>query len=313
MKEYLQAVNVMEQVRKVVIGKEDCIKKVMCALLAKGHVLIEDIPGVGKTTMAKTFSKVMQLDCKRVQFTPDVMPSDIVGFRMYEQDTKKFVYQPGAVICNLFLADELNRTSPKTQSALLEVMEEGQVTVEGQVHELPKPFFVFATQNPYGSAGTQKLPESQLDRFLICLSMGYPEIEDELAIVKGKCHTEPLEEVTPVMDAAELVTLQEMAGQVAISDKVYDYIARLVQATRNHPDIELGLSPRATIALAKMSQSMAFISGRNYVVPEDVESVFTDVAVHRLYLGVREGENFAASRALCKQILADTAMPKMLS
>lgn len=201
----LQKANaVMEEVKKAVIGKDTCILKVMAAMIAGGHILLDDIPGVGKTTMALAFSKAMDLKQNRVQFTPDILPADIVGFSMYEKSIGKFVYQPGAVMCNLFLADEINRTSPKTQSALLEVMEEGSVTVDGVTKPVPNPFIVLATQNPVGSAGTQMLPESQVDRFMICLTMGYPNPEDEIAILKGKSAGDPLNDVMKVMDAASL-------------------------------------------------------------------------------------------------------------
>lgn len=312
MNAYTIAQNIIKEVSKAVIGKEECISKTLCALLAGGHVLLEDIPGVGKTTMAMAFAKTMQMYSKRVQFTPDVMPSDIVGYKLYRQDTKTFEYQAGAAVCNLFLADEINRTSPKTQSALLEVMEEGRLSVEGEVFELPKPFLVIATQNPFGSAGTQRLPESQLDRFLICLSMGYPSLADELAIVKGKCNTIPLDEIQPVISREEVCALQEEAARVFMDDKVYAYIGALVTATRCHKDIALGLSPRATIALAKMAQAMALVNGRDYVIPEDVSSVFADVAAHRLHLQMSLEDDTKSRRELCQNILDKVEAPGVL-
>ena len=216
------------EIKKAVIGKDDCIVKVMTAILAGGHILIEDIPGVGKTTLALAFSRALNLNQNRIQFTPDVLPADVTGFSLYQKDTNQFVYQPGAVMCNLLLADEINRTSPKTQAALLEVMEEGKVTVDHVTRELPKPFVVIATQNPVGSAGTSLLPESQLDRFMICMSMGYPDMEYELQIVKGKINTDPLELVNPVMDGEELLKIRELAGNTFIHDAVYRYMGKLV-------------------------------------------------------------------------------------
>lgn len=312
MKDFEKAIAVMNEVKKTVIGKDECIVKVMCALLAKGHVLIEDIPGVGKTTMAKAFAKVMQMDNCRMQFTPDSMPSDIVGFKMYRQDTRTFEYQKGAVFCNLFLADEINRTSPRTQSALLEAMEEERVSVEGETHSLPKPFMVIATENPYGSAGTQRLPESQLDRFMICLTMGYPAMEEELAIVKGKCNTVLPEELVPVLTKEELLELQHQVSFVHIDDKVYTYLGKLVQKTRETEEIVLGLSPRATIAIARMAQAVAFVSGRSYVIPEDIVYVFADVAAHRLRLRTEGQNRLVQARQICEIIEKQVAIPTLL-
>ena len=312
MKNYEKAIAVINEVKKVVVGKEECIVKTMCALLAGGHVLLEDIPGVGKTTMAKAFVRSMQLTSNRMQFTPDVMPSDIVGFKLYRPNTQTFEYQNGAVLCNLFLGDEINRTSPRTQSALLEVMEEGRVSVEGEEIVIPKPFFVIATQNPYGSAGTQRMPESQLDRFMVCLTMGYPDLEEEIAIVKGKCHSVMAEEITQVIDRDELLTLMEEAGNLYIDDKVYGYIGRLTQQTRMMDGIELGLSPRGTIAVAKMAQALAYVTGRQYVTPDDVKTVFTDVAAHRLRLSATSQEGYAAARSMCEAVLKMTPAPSVL-
>ena len=239
-----KANDVMAEVKKAVIGKDTCILKVMAAMIAGGHILLDDIPGVGKTTMALAFSKAMDLKQNRVQFTPDILPADIVGFSMYEKSSGKFVYQPGAVMCNLFLADEINRTSPKTQSALLEVMEEGSVTVDGITKPVPNPFIVLATQNPVGSAGTQMLPESQVDRFMICLTMGYPNPEDEIAILKRKSAGDPLNDVMKVMDAASLLEARREAEQIYVHNAIYKYMVRLVNRTRNNDMIELGISPR---------------------------------------------------------------------
>lgn len=304
-----KALMAMEEVRKAVIGKDDCIFRVMAAILAGGHILLEDIPGVGKTTLALAFSRAMALKQNRVQFTPDVLPADIVGFSMYQKETGRFVYQPGAVMCNLLLADEINRTSPKTQSALLEVMEEGKVTVDGVSKPVPEPFIVIATENPVGSAGTQLLPESQVDRFMICMTMGYPDMDAEIAIVKGKVSRDPLAEVRPVMTAADLMAMRNKVDGIYIHDVLYRYIGRLVQATRKHGMIELGLSPRGTIAIAQMAKARAFLLGRTYIVPEDVSSVFLDVAGHRVRLNSRARMNRVTETAVLEQILENTPKP----
>lgn len=280
-----KALRVIEEVQKVIVGKDDCVRKVMAAILAKGHVLIEDIPGVGKTSMALAFAKAMGINQNRVQFTPDVLPTDIVGFSMYRRELNRFEYQPGAVMCNMFLADEINRTSPKTQSALLEVMEEETVTVDGITHRVPKPFHVIATENPIGSVGTQMLPESQLDRFIVCILIGYPDKSDELEILMSRDNQNPMDDVSAVISGEELIAMQEQVDKIFIHKTVYEYIVDLVNSTRNHEMIELGISPRGSLALAKMAKAIAFLKGRNYVLPNDVEEIFSDVAMHRIRLG----------------------------
>ena len=305
-------IRAITEIKKAVIGKDDCIVKVMTAILAGGHILIEDIPGVGKTTMALAFSRALNLNQNRIQFTPDVLPADVTGFSLYQKDTNQFVYQPGAVMCNILLAYEINRTSPKTQASLLEVMEEGKVTVDHVTRELPKPFVVIATQNPVGSAGTSMLPESQLDRFMICMSMGYPDMEYELEIVKGKINTNPLEMVDPVMNGQDLLKMQAQAGDVFIHDAVYRYIGKLVTATRNHSLIELGVSPRGTIALAKMVQALAYLRGRKYVLPEDVEDVFPDVETHRIRMNAKARVNHVTAENVLKDILDGTQKPSVV-
>ena len=282
-KYYNEALGVMQEVKKAIIGKENCIHLIMAAILAGGHILVDDIPGVGKTTLAIAFAKAMALENKRTQFTPDVMPSDILGFTMYNKEDGHFYYQPGTVMCNLFLGDEINRTSPKTQSALLQVMEEGCVTVDGVTRDVPAPFIVIATQNPAGSTGTQLLPESQLDRFMVCLSIGYPSLEDEIAIAKGKSNN-LINLVEKVIDGEELLNIRRAVNNVYIKDEVYKYICLLSRETRVHPMIELGLSPRGTIALASMSKAAAFLNGRDYVVPDDTEGIFNAAAAHRIVL-----------------------------
>ena len=281
------AVEIIREVKKAVVGKDDVIEQIMTAIIGGGHILIEDMPGVGKTTMALAFSKAMGIQEKRVQFTPDVMPADLTGFSMYQKETGRFVYQPGAVMCNLFLADEINRTSPKTQSALLEVMEEGCVTVDGVTRSTGRPFVVIATENPEGSAGTQLLPESQLDRFMICIRMGYPTVEEEVEILKRRQMGNPVNEVQNVTGAEQILWMQEEASQVFIHDSVFEYIANLAKATREHELLTAGLSPRGTVALAAMGRARAWLKGRNYVLPGDIQTVFGSVALHRIRLNTK--------------------------
>ena len=276
------ALAILEQVKKAVVGKDEVLAKALLAILARGHILLEDIPGVGKTTMALAFSKALALQYNRVQFTPDVMPSDITGFSLFNKLSGKMEYQPGAVLCNLFLADELNRAASRTQSSLLEAMEEGQVTVDGTAHPVPQPFLVIATQNPAGASGTQLLPDSQLDRFMVRLSIGYPTASDEADMVRRKQSGNPLERVEQVLDLDGLNALRAQADAVHVSDPVLDYIVRLVGATREHPMLLQGASPRATLAVTAMAKAAALVLGRDYVNPEDVRTVFSDVVSHRL-------------------------------
>lgn len=307
--EYETAKVVMEEVARVVTGKDDCIRKAFAAILAGGHILIEDVPGVGKTTLAVAFSKVMGLENHRVQFTPDVLPADILGFNMYRKETGDFVYYPGTIMCNLFLADEINRTSPKTQSALLEVMEEGKVTVDGVSREVPRPFIVMATQNPKGSAGTQLLPESQLDRFMICMSMGYPDVKSEIAIARGRSSSANMVELQPVIGAQELEALCGMVEDVYMSESIYTYIVALVGKTRENSYIELGVSPRGTIACVRMARAWAFLQGRNYVMPEDVADIFLDIAKHRIVLNTKARVTHMTEEAILSEILSVTKQP----
>ena len=287
MNERNTAAAVLAEVKKSIVGKDSTLAKVLVAILARGHILLEDIPGVGKTTMALAFAKAMGLRFSRMQFTPDVLPSDVTGFSLYSKATDKLEYQPGAVFCNLFLADELNRATSRTQSALLEAMEEGQVTVDGVSHPVPRPFLVIATQNPAGASGTQPLPDSQMDRFMVRLSMGYPAPADELAMVRRRQEGNPLDAVEQVLDLEGLARLREEAGRVYVSDPVLDYVIRLVNATRTHPLIAQGASPRACLALTAMAKAAALMRGRDYVNPEDVADVFSDVVRHRLILSPR--------------------------
>ena len=309
MNEAKLAAAILAQVRRAVVGKDEVLARVLLAILAGGHILLEDIPGVGKTTMALAFSKALGLDYNRVQFTPDVMPSDITGFTLYNKEAGRMEYQPGAVLCNLFLADELNRATSRTQSALLEAMEEGQVTVDGVSHPVPRPFLVIATQNPAGASGTQPLPDSQMDRFMVRLSLGYPAPADEMDMVRRRQGGNPLDSVEQVVDREGLLALREKAGAVYLSDEVLDYIVRLVGATREHPMILQGASPRATLALAAMAKAAALVRGRDYVNPEDVALVFPDVVPHRLLLSPRaEGDKSFDPAA---ELLAKVPAPRI--
>lgn len=291
---------VQESVNRIIKGKENVVKKVLAAIIGGGHILMEDIPGVGKTTLATTFAKVLSLDYQRVQFTPDVLPSDLLGFSMYNSQKGKFEFQEGAVFCNLLLADEINRTSPKTQSALLEVMEERQVSIEGTTRRLPEPFIVIATENPAGSSGTQLLPESQLDRFLVCLSMGYPGHEDAVALLKGEVWKQ-LSDVTSILSLEELKNFQKRTEEIFVHDSIYEYIISLVEETRNNPLYALGASPRAAIALLRMSRAMAMLADRNFVTAKDVQDVLCDVLGHRVRLSARaRAEGITVSAALEK-------------
>ena len=275
---------VIEEIKKAVIGKDEVIEKVMITMLARGHVLLEDIPGVGKTNLALALSKSMTLDYHRIQLTTDVLPSDIVGFTMYNPQKNCFEYKEGIAFCHLLLADEINRTSSKTQAALLELMEEGRMTVDGTTYELPKPFFVIATQNPYGSAGTQLLPDSQLDRFMVRLSLGYPHIDDEVEIMKTRQTINPLEAILPIMTPELLLSYQQSVDQVFMSDEIYYYIVAIIDATRHHELIEQGASPRGSLALMRLAKACAYLHDRDYVIPQDVKDVAVMGVAHRLIL-----------------------------
>jgi MoxR-like ATPase len=287
---------VQNEVNYVIRGKQDVVCRVLAAMVGGGHILMEDIPGVGKTTLATTFARVLSLKYHRVQFTPDVLPSDILGFSMYNRKTEEFHFREGSVFCNLFLADELNRTSPKTQSALLEVMEERQASVEGETRKLPEPFIVIATQNPIGSSGTQMLPESQLDRFMVSLSMGYPAHGDAVALLRGEVWKQA-ETLEPVITLDELREMCQAAEKIFVHDAIYEYIVSLVEATRTHELFAMGASPRACIALLRMARAMALLAGRDFVTVQDVQVVLLDVLRHRVKLGARaraEGKNMRA-------------------
>lgn len=292
--------DIWNEIKKTIVGKDEIVLKILMAVFADGHILIEDIPGVGKTTMALTFSKVLGLKCNRMQFTPDVMPSDVVGFNVYNRGKSCFEYRDGAVMCNLFLADEINRTSPKTQSALLQVMEEGSVTVDGMERQLPKPFTVIATQNPYGSAGTQRLPESQLDRFMVCLTMGYPSVDEEIEILKSKKEQTRIKSVQAV-SADELVQIKDYVRNIHVDDEIYRYVAQIAKVSRHSEAIIQGISPRGSIAIIGMAKACAFVNGRDYVIPSDVSSVIEDVAAHRIV--VKHGIN--SKRYPAREVIRD--------
>lgn len=302
---------IMDQTRRAVVGKDTTLLWVLAAILARGHILLEDIPGVGKTTMALAFSKTLDLKYSRVQFTPDVLPSDITGYSVPDPQTGELRYQPGAVISNLFLADELNRATSRTQSALLEAMEEGQVTVDGVRHVLPQPFIVIATQNPVGAAGTQLLPDSQMDRFLIRLSLGYPEPKDEVTMVLNRQEGNPLQSLRTVLSRDQLCALQDTVEKTFISDTVVAYIVRLVGATREDQELLRGASPRATLAVASMAKAVAQLRGRDYVVPADVREVFTQCVAHRLILTPRAQTQGVTAEQVLGRILETVPAPRL--
>ena len=304
------AAAVLAEVKKTIVGKEGTLVKVLVAILARGHILLEDIPGVGKTTMALSFAKALDLRFARMQFTPDVLPSDITGFSLYNKASGKLEFQPGAIFCNLFLADELNRATSRTQSALLEAMEEGQVTVDGVSHPVPQPFLVIATQNPAGAAGTQLLPDSQLDRFLIRLTIGYPAPADELELLRRRQYGQAMDPVRRVLGREELELLRRQVDQIHISDEVLQYIVRLVSATRNHPQLAQGASPRATLAVAAASRATAFLRGRDYVIPEDVQCIWRDVIAHRLVVAPGD-EGAVTGAAAAASVLKAVAPPRI--
>ena len=310
MEERLAAVQkVMEQVNRVILGKQAEVREIMLAFLADGHVLLEDIPGVGKTTLALAFSRAMQLDYRRIQFTPDVLPSDLTGFSIYRRDQEKFVYQEGSVFCNLLLADEINRTSPKTQSALLEVMEERRVTVEGVTRSVPDPFLVIATQNPAGAAGTQRLPEAQVDRFMVSLSVGYPDFDSELSLAMGISETSRLEGIEPVLGGEELREIQREICSVYLKESVARYLVELIRATRNHPALERGGSPRATIALVRMARASAWLDGRSFVTPNDVAAQLPYVIRHRIRRKNTVRMEHTEKESIIREVLASVKKP----
>ena len=305
------AQQILSQVRKAVVGKDTVLLWVLAAILARGHILLEDIPGVGKTTMALAFSRVLDLGYSRVQFTPDVLPSDVTGYSVPDPKTGEMRYQPGAVIANLFLADELNRATSRTQSALLEAMEEGQVTVDGVSHPLPQPFVVIATQNPTGAAGTQLLPDSQMDRFTVRLTLGYPSPRDEVSMVLSRQGLNPLHTLRTLVTREQLVEMQNTVEETFVSDAVVNYIVDLIVATRQNEHLLRGASPRATLAVTAMAKSVARLRGRDYVVPGDVREVFLQTVAHRLILTPRAEAQGKTAEGILKDILDAVPAPRL--
>ena len=313
-KEIQEKIDILQkEVSTVIKGKDEVIRKVIMAILASGHVLLEDVPGLGKTTLAKAFSKALGFANKRIQFTPDTMPSDIVGMSIYNEQTNAFEYVEGAAVnCNLLLGDEINRTSSKTQSALLEAMAEGCVTVDGVTHQLLEPFVVMATQNPVTSGGTQALPDSQLDRFMICLSMGYPDAESQLAILKNVSDRDLIEKVQPVMTIEDVKQAKSYVKNMQVNDEILRYIICVCEKTREHEHVELGISPRGVGALAEMAKSFALCEGRTYVVPDDVLAIFPDVCAHRLILNTKARRENVTAYEILEEISQQTEKPKLL-
>lgn len=301
---------IIAEVRKAVIGKDDVILKAMLAMIAGGHILLEDMPGVGKTTLAVAFSRAMSLECRRMQFTADVMPSDVTGFTALDRKDGNFRFHEGAAFCNLFLADEINRTSSRTQSALLEAMEENSITVDGVTHKLPSPYIVIATQNPVGSAGTQLLPESQLDRFMVRLSIGYPDPASEALILKSKKSTSAADQIRPVITAEQLENIRKMTADIYTDDRVYRYIADIAAATRNSPEIAVGISPRGAVALSAMSKATAVLKGRDYVIPDDVDYVLMPAAAHRI-IPVSQSRSREEAEAVLKNAVSSVKPPRI--
>ena len=301
---------ILLEVQKVILGKQEVIEKVMMAVLANGHILLDDVPGVGKTSLAVALSKALGLQYQRVQFTPDVLPSDIVGFSIYNKETGEFRYMPGVVTrANLLLADEINRTSSKTQSALLEAMEEHQVTVDGEVHNLLSPFVVIATENHVGTAGTQLLPHAQLDRFLVRLTIGYPSFEAQMDIIRDRKTADPMQSVVPVASCADLLTMQKEAAEVTMNDEIVSYITRLSMASREHASVELGISPRGAIAVGRMARACAYLRGRDFVIPADVKEIFVDVCAHRILLSQKAKAAHLSRRDVLNTILTEVKEP----
>lgn len=303
---------VLREVRKAVIGKDDIICKVYMAIIAGGHVLLDDIPGVGKTTMAHAFANSLGLEYNRIQFTPDVMPSDITGFSMYNRQTGKFEFKQGAAMCNMLLADEINRTSPKTQSALLQIMEESKVTVDGNTYDLPEPFIVIATQNPIGSIGTQKLPESQMDRFMIRLSMGYPKMEDEISIMKNRLEPDKRDiQVECVLNEGDIKEIKDKVASIYVDDSIYEYVAKIVAKTRVRENIIQGVSPRGSIALIAMAKAEAFLRGNEYVLPSDIKNIVIETFAHRVVTNVAGAAGNEMAKKEIKDILRTVPVPKI--
>ena len=299
-----------QNIRRVIVGKDDAIELLLIALVCRGHVLIEDVPGVGKTTLASALAKSLQCSFKRIQFTPDVTPSDVTGFTMVSLKTGEMEFKPGAVMSQIVLADEINRTSPKTQSSLLEVMEEGQVTVDGVTHPLPRPFMVLATQNPVDFVGTYPLPEAQMDRFFLRISIGYPSPEEEMDMLERYTgQITPMQTLAPVCGGPEIIALQEQLGPVYASPEARSYVAALVSMTRNHPSLQLGASPRGSIALLRAAQACALLAGRDYVLPDDIRRMALPVLSHRLILTPEARMKGVSAQQVLSQLIDTVPVP----
>ena len=300
---------ILENVNSVVVGKENTVKLILTAMLAEGHVLIEDVPGVGKTTFANAFAKTFDCSFSRIQFTPDTMPGDVIGSSIYNFESHEFEYVPGAIMGNIILADEINRTSPKTQASMLEAMEERRVTVDGKGHELPYPFVVIATQNPVMQRGTYYLPESQLDRFMMKLSVGYPDIRQSIQIVKNQIEGKTVKLMENVAGTEEWSELIKQAGEVAIKDELIVYAAECIECTRNHEKVQLGASPRALLSWIKAAKSYAYVSGRGYVIPDDLKALAYVVLCHRIILKQNTGNDDEEVRRIITEVLGKVKVP----
>lgn len=304
-----KALNVIETVETAIVGKRQTIQSAFAILLTNGHLLIEDIPGVGKTTLAKALAKTIGCDFKRVQFTPDMLPSDITGTSIFNQKAGEFEFRPGPVFANIVLADEINRSTPKTQAALLECMEERQVTVDGVTYHLPSPFFVIATQNNIEMSGTYPLPEAQLDRFAARLSIGYPGRSDEMKILENQMHSRPVDRIQPVMSAEEVVQLQRAVRDIHIDSSLRQYILEIVTATRSHAAIALGASPRGSLALLYASQALAAVTGRDYVTPDDIKAMAVPVLAHRMIVRPEQRIKGVTAQSILTELLQRTPVP----
>lgn len=300
---------ILKQVQRVIVGKDEIVSRVLMAILSGGHILMEDVPGTGKTTLALAFAKSLGIDFKRIQFTSDSMPSDVIGFSVYDKSGNALSYKPGAAMTNLLLADEINRTSSKTQSALLEVMEEGQITVDGVTRQVPQPFVVIATQNPVGTAGTQVLPHAQLDRFMLRLKMGYPDFASQVNILKDRQTTNPLDDINSVVSISEVISMKREVAEIHIADSLYEYVTNLAQTTRDNPMIQLGISPRGALAVCRMAKAYAYVNGREFVVPEDIAAIFSDVCAHRLLLSPKARLANQSAEDILTEILKEVKMP----